>query len=160
MLAIRALPADYLAKESDDGTMDAQLPQTDQARTLYRRALDTSQSAMASVRRGEASAATASDIMRAARQGLGSLLSWHRVYDEDASYAELLRRAENLAAAVSTPARVLAPVELVTRKDALDNTDSELVHSAAYTLRNLLELVAGHLPSEVAGVDASSELPT
>jgi hypothetical protein len=125
------------------------LPQFEKARTLLQRAQETSRGVLDSVGRNELSATTASDIMRAARQGMGALLAWHRVYDEDASYLELLRRAENLAAPVATPARILAPVAAAAGKDALDAVDLELVRSAAFTLRNLVNAVAAHLPVSI-----------
>jgi hypothetical protein len=147
--------------EQETGERYRELPQYDRARQLFDRSVETAASVMESVRRDAVTAATASDIVRAARHGLGALLEWHRLpAREDESFADILRRAENLAAAVSTQVRVIAPIEASAGKDTLSQPEHENVRSAAFTLRNLLEVVASHLPASITTRTASPKLPS
>jgi hypothetical protein len=129
--------------------MDNALPQTDTVRDRYRKASEGARNALNAAINGRVDGALAQQIVASARNALGALLQWHRGDDADAPFAELLRRTENLAAPVATPARVIATVERLTGRDSMSVEEREVVRSAAFTLRNLIETVGAHLPADI-----------
>lgn len=132
--------------------MDPQLPQIDSTRDRLRQAETQARMSMDAVKSGDIDVSTARSIIESARGALEALLLWHRFDPSGATFADLIRRAENLAAPIATPARVLASMEMVATRETLSGPDHELVRSGAFTLRNLVETVSAHLPEIVRPV--------